>query len=62
MPRGKKALILKLLEKESKIIYRFLGAETESQKANMRKALNELQNKVSKSSYRALTENPSDFG
>ncbi len=62
--KGKKALILKILRegpKNTKEIYAFMGAKTESQKANVRKVLSHLRRKglivkVPGSSYWAITE------
>ena len=61
--RGKKVEILRFLKEgpqTSYDIYRLLGAETEGQKANVRKLLSELRNKglimkVPKSPYWAIT-------
>ncbi len=62
--KGKKALILRMLRegpKSTQEIYSLMGAKTESQKANIRKALSLLKRKglivkVPGSSYWAITE------
>ena len=62
--RGKKALILKVIKegpKNTQELYAFVGARTESQKANVRKVLSYLKHrglivKVPRTSCWAITE------